>query len=199
MPEFSLKDQEGNLFHSVEHLGEKPLVIFFYPKDFTPGCTAEACAFRDHYEDFTDAGALVIGISSDSQASHRNFANRHRLPFILLSDPNKEVRRKFRVKNRLLNLFRGRPGFSAGVKRRPSRHGWPRSPGSSTPLIAPACCRDPSRPAPNPWPIPAPRPAGRRARQPSRHRTPRAESASVPQDCRRRHRCAVWFSVKGTG
>jgi len=111
MPEFSLKDQEGNLFHSTEHLGEKPLVIFFYPKDFTPGCTAEACAFRDHYEDFTDAGALVIGISSDSQASHRNFANRHRLPFILLSDPNKEVRRKFRVKNRLLNLLPGRETF----------------------------------------------------------------------------------------
>ena len=111
MPEFSLKDQEGELFHSSEHLGEKPLVIFFYPKDFTPGCTAEACAFRDHYEDITDAGALVIGISSDSEASHRNFANRHRLPFILLSDPNKEVRRKFRVKNRLLNLLPGRETF----------------------------------------------------------------------------------------
>ncbi|MDX1331742.1 MAG: peroxiredoxin [Robiginitalea sp.] len=116
MPEFSLKDQEGNLFHSAEHLGEKPLVIFFYPKDFTPGCTAEACAFRDHYEDFTDAGALVIGISSDSQASHRNFANRHRLPFILLSDPSKEVRRKFRVKNRLLNLLPGRETFVVDKK-----------------------------------------------------------------------------------
>ena len=111
MPEFSLKDQDGNWFHSREHLGKKPLVLFFYPKDFTPGCTAEACAFRDQYEDFTDAGALVIGISSDSQASHRNFAKRHRLPFILLSDPKKEVRRKFRVKNRLLNLLPGRETF----------------------------------------------------------------------------------------
>jgi len=111
MPEFSLKDQDGNWFHSRELLGEKPLVLFFYPKDFTPGCTAEACAFRDQYEDFTDAGALVIGISSDSQASHRNFAKRHRLPFILLSDPKKEVRRKFRVKNRLLNLLPGRETF----------------------------------------------------------------------------------------
>ena len=116
MPEFSLKDQEGNVFNSADHLGEKPLVIFFYPKDFTPGCTAEACAFRDHYEDFTDAGALVIGISSDSQASHRNFANRHRLPFILLSDPDKEVRRKFRVKNRLLNLLPGRETFVVDKK-----------------------------------------------------------------------------------
>lgn len=111
MPEFSLKDQEGNWFHSREHLGKKPLVLFFYPKDFTPGCTAEACAFRDSYEDFTDAGALVVGISSDSEASHRKFANRHRLPFILLSDPNREVRRKFGVKNRLLNLLPGRETF----------------------------------------------------------------------------------------
>ena len=105
MPEFSLKDQEGNWFHSREQLGKKPLVLFFYPKDFTPGCTAEACAFRDSYEDFIDAGTLVVGISSDSESSHRKFANRHRLPFILLSDPNKEVRRKFGVKNRLLNLL----------------------------------------------------------------------------------------------
>jgi peroxiredoxin Q/BCP len=86
-------------------------VLFFYPKDFTPGCTAEACAFRDSYEDFTDAGALVVGISSDSEASHRKFANRHRLPFILLSDPNREVRRKFGVKNRLFNLLPGRETF----------------------------------------------------------------------------------------
>ena len=104
MPGFSLKDQDGNWFHSREYLGEKPLVLFFYPKDFTPGCTAEACAFRDQYEDFTDAGALVVGISSDSQASHQKFAKRHRLPFLLLSDPKKEVRRKFRVKSRLMNL-----------------------------------------------------------------------------------------------
>lgn len=111
MPEFSLKDQDGNWFHSGEHLGKKPLVIFFYPKDFTPGCTAEACSFRDHYEEFTDAGALVIGISSDSQVSHRSFARKHRLPYVLLSDPKKEVRRKFRVENRLLNLLPGRETF----------------------------------------------------------------------------------------
>ena len=116
MPEFTLKDQEGNVFNSADHLGEKPLVIFFYPKDFTPGCTAEACAFRDRYEDFTDAGALVIGISSDSQASHRKFANRLKLPFILLSDPDKVVRRKFRVKNRLLNLLPGRETFVVDKK-----------------------------------------------------------------------------------
>jgi peroxiredoxin Q/BCP len=116
MPGFSLKDQDGNWFHSREYLGEKPLVLFFYPKDFTPGCTAEACAFRDQYEDFTDAGALVVGISSDSQASHQKFAKRHRLPFILLSDPKKEVRRKFRVKSRLMNLLPGRETFVVDKK-----------------------------------------------------------------------------------
>lgn len=111
MPEFSLKDQEGNWFHSRDHVGKAPLVLFFYPKDFTPGCTAEACAFRDHYEDFTGAGALVVGISSDSEGSHRNFSKRHRLPFILLSDPDRKVRRKFRVENRFMNLLPGRETF----------------------------------------------------------------------------------------
>lgn len=111
MPEFSLKDQEGNWFHSNDHVGKAPLVIFFYPKDFTPGCTAEACAFRDHYEDFTEAGALVVGISSDSQDSHRSFSKRHRLPFILLSDPDRKARKQFRVENRFLNLLPGRETF----------------------------------------------------------------------------------------
>ncbi len=111
IPDFSLKDQEGNWFHSQDHKGKNPLVIFFYPKDFTPGCTAEACAFRDAYEDFAEAGALVIGISSDSASSHSNFARRHRLPYVLLSDPSREVRRKFRVENQLLNLLPGRETF----------------------------------------------------------------------------------------
>ncbi len=110
IPEFSLKDQEGNWFHSRDHLGT-PMVIFFYPKDFTPGCTAEACAFRDAYEDFVEAGALVVGISSDSEASHLKFAQKLRLPFTLLSDPDKKVRRRFRVENRLLNLLPGRETF----------------------------------------------------------------------------------------
>lgn len=110
IPEFSLKDQEGKWFHSRDHLGT-PMVIFFYPKDFTPGCTAEACAFRDAYEDFAEAGALVVGISSDSEASHLKFARKLQLPFTLLSDPDKKVRRGFRVENRLLNLLPGRETF----------------------------------------------------------------------------------------
>lgn len=111
IPDFRLKDQEGKWFDSSEHIGKNPLVIFFYPKDFTPGCTAEVCSFRDHFEDFTDAGALVVGISSDSEKSHRNFAKRHRLPFVLLSDSNKAVRRKFGVSNRFMNLLPGRETF----------------------------------------------------------------------------------------
>jgi peroxiredoxin Q/BCP len=111
IPAFTLRDQEGNWFRSRDHIGKKPLVVFFYPKDFTPGCTAEACAFRDSYEDFTEAGVLVVGISSDSEKSHRKFAEKYRLPFTLLSDPRKEVRRKFRVENRLLNLLPGRETF----------------------------------------------------------------------------------------
>lgn len=111
MPEFRLKDQDGNWFNSADHIGKKPLVIFFYPKDFTPGCTAEVCAFRDHFEDFSDAGALVVGISSDSQKSHRNFVDKHRLPFVLLSDTDKKVRRMFRVSNRFMNLLPGRETF----------------------------------------------------------------------------------------
>ena len=63
-------------------------MIYFYPKDNTPGCTAEACAFRDQYEDFVQAGARVVGISRDDPASHRGFADKHRLPFTLLADPD---------------------------------------------------------------------------------------------------------------
>ena len=111
MPEFALKDQNGTWFRSGEHVGKQPMVVFFYPKDFTPGCTAEACSFRDSYEEFTEAGALVIGISSDSEASHLKFAKRYRLPFVLLSDPKKEVRRSFRVANRMFNLLPGRETF----------------------------------------------------------------------------------------
>lgn len=111
IPDFRLKDQEGNWFDSTEHIGKKPLVIFFYPKDFTPGCTAEVCSFRDHFEDFSDSGAMVVGISSDSEKSHRNFAKKHQLPFVLLSDTKKDVQRKFKVSKRFMNLLPGRETF----------------------------------------------------------------------------------------
>lgn len=109
-PVFSLTDQYGNSFHSKDFLGKKYLVIYFYPKDNTPGCIKEACQFRDSYEDFTDNGAIVIGISSDSEKSHRKFAAKYQLPFTLLADSEKKVRRMFKVANNML-LLPGRETF----------------------------------------------------------------------------------------
>ena len=86
IPDFILTDQNGNSFHIASLVTKKSLVIYFYPKDETAGCTKQACAFRDNYQNFMDAGAEVIGISSDDEESHGNFANNHKLPFILLSD-----------------------------------------------------------------------------------------------------------------
>ena len=113
IPEFSLPDQDGKLFCSSEIVGKNPLVVFFYPKDHTPGCTREVCAFRDNYEDFTDLGAVVVGISSDSEKSHRDFAGKYRLPFRLLSDTGGKVRSLFEVKGSLFNLIPGRETFVA--------------------------------------------------------------------------------------
>lgn len=89
-------------------LGKKPLVIYFYPKDNTPGCTAEACSFRDQYEDFKDLGAEVIGISSDSVSSHQQFSEQYKLPFILLSDNDKKIKTLFGVPSGLFGLLPGR-------------------------------------------------------------------------------------------
>lgn len=110
-PDFELKDQEGQPFNLGTALKKGPVVLFFYPADFTPGCTAEACSFRDSYEQFTDAGAIVAGISTDSAASHRKFASKYRLPFTLLSDPGGVVAKKFAVGRRLMGLLPGRETF----------------------------------------------------------------------------------------
>lgn len=108
IPEFSAKDDNGDDFDSVSIVGKKPVVFYFYPKDQTPGCTAQACGFRDKYEDFKDLGAEVIGISSDTVASHRKFAKQYKLPFILLSDNDKKIRTLFGVKPNLFGLLPGR-------------------------------------------------------------------------------------------
>ena len=84
-PDFELPSQTGETV-KLSDLRGSWVVVYFYPADDTPGCTAEACAFRDSYEDFTDAGATVIGISKDSVESHQRFAEKHHLPFTLLSD-----------------------------------------------------------------------------------------------------------------
>ena len=108
IPDFSAKDNNGNDFDSASIVGKKPVVFYFYPKDNTPGCTAQACSFRDQYEDFKDLGAEVVGISSDSIASHEKFAQQYKLPFILLSDNDKKIRNLFGVKPDLFGLIPGR-------------------------------------------------------------------------------------------
>ena len=85
-PAFTLPDKEGNLV-SLSDFAGKRVVLYFYPKDNTPGCTRQACAFAAAYEEFKTLDAVVIGISRDSAASHQKFADKHGLPFILLSDP----------------------------------------------------------------------------------------------------------------
>jgi peroxiredoxin Q/BCP len=97
VPNFSLPSQTGTTVNVSDLIGKKSLVIYFYPKDDTPGCTAESCAFRDSYEVFTDAGAEVIGISADSPQSHQQFAQKYNLPFTLLSDSDNRVRKLFGV------------------------------------------------------------------------------------------------------
>jgi peroxiredoxin Q/BCP len=101
---------EKNQPVSLASFRGKWLVLFFYPKDNTAGCTAEACSFRDAYEDFVEAGAEVAGVSSDDGASHDGFAAKHRLPFRLLSDPDEIARTAFGIP-KTLGLFPGRATF----------------------------------------------------------------------------------------
>lgn len=106
-PDFILPTTAGTTFRLREHRGH-PVVLYFYPKDGSPGCTQEACSFRDQYEDFQRLGAEVVGISSDDAASHQRFADRHELPFTLLSDADGQLRRKYAVPRAALGLLPGR-------------------------------------------------------------------------------------------
>jgi peroxiredoxin Q/BCP len=96
-PDFALPDRAGKTVRLSDFRGKKAVVLYFYPKDDTPGCTKEACAFRDQYEDFQKAGAEVIGVSSDSEAAHEKFAGKYKLPFILLADRGGTVRKQYGV------------------------------------------------------------------------------------------------------
>ncbi len=111
IPSLMLKDKDGNDFELDKYKGSNPVVIYFYPRNFTSGCTTEACDFRDQYQDFKDLGAEVIAISSDSVESHRKFSRQYNLPFIFLSDENKEARKAFGVKSLLFGLVPGRETF----------------------------------------------------------------------------------------
>lgn len=119
-PHFILMNQDGEPVNMEQYLGKQPLVIYFYPKNFTPGCVAEACDFRDSFQDFKDAGAVVFGISSDNVASHSRFSQRYKLPFSTLSDKGGKIRNRYGVKGDLLGLLPGRETFvidSEGIVR----------------------------------------------------------------------------------
>ena len=106
-PDFTLPSQDGSMVSLSQFAGVKSVVLFFYPKDESYGCTKEACSFRDNYEVFKDAGAEVIGISADDEASHKSFAAHHKLPFILLSDRDRMVAGLYKV-GRTLGVLPGR-------------------------------------------------------------------------------------------
>lgn len=106
-PDFELPAQTGETVRLSDYRGDKAVVLYFYPKDETPICTKEACSFRDSYEDFAEVGAVVIGASSDSVDSHRNFAENHRLPFLLVSDKGGKLRKEYGVP-KTLGLMPGR-------------------------------------------------------------------------------------------
>lgn len=108
-PDFTLESADGTEVSLSQFRGSW-VVVYFYPKDDTPGCTAESCAFRDSHEDFTDAGAVVVGISSDSVASHKAFAAKHNLPFTLLADTGGAVRKQWGVA-KTLGILPGRVTF----------------------------------------------------------------------------------------
>ncbi len=106
-PDFTLPDHTGKLIRLSDEWRQQPVVLFFYPKDETKGCTEEACAFRDAYGAFTEVGAAVFGISSDSVESHKLFVLHQRLPFALLSDTHSAIRRLYGVP-KALGIIPGR-------------------------------------------------------------------------------------------
>lgn len=108
IPYFELYDQHGKLFKIDSVLQKKNLVIYFYPKDDTPGCTKEACSFRDQFADFEDEDAVIIGISGQSVKSHAAFAQKYNLNYTLLADVGNKVRKLFKVPSNLMGLIPGR-------------------------------------------------------------------------------------------
>ena len=101
-PDFTLPTQKtGEAFRLHDMLGKSTIVLYFYPKDNTKGCTDEACSFRDNYEVFKKAGAEVIGVSSDSEESHQDFATKNKLPFVLVSDKKGALRKQYGVPSTL--------------------------------------------------------------------------------------------------
>jgi len=103
-PDFSLTNTEGKVFQLSKDWANQPGIIYFYPKDFTPGCTTEACAFRDHYEELVTWGIPIIGISTDSVDTHRKFKQKYNIQFPLLSDESGRVISAYDAKLPFLNI-----------------------------------------------------------------------------------------------
>jgi peroxiredoxin Q/BCP len=114
VPAFTLKDQDGKTFNIQDYIGKKVLVIYFYPKDESMVCTKEACAFRDSFDSFSKAGAMVIGVNGGTVASHKEFQQHYKLPFTLLSDPDNKIYNEFGVKGKM--FFTGRETFVVDLK-----------------------------------------------------------------------------------
>ena len=110
LPSFKAKNQNEKEISSKDLIGS-PLVLFFYPKDFTPGCTKEVCQFRDDYSFFQDNGIQLLGISADSPKQHLSFISRYKLPFDLLSDSNNAIRKLFKIKPKMMGLIPARVTF----------------------------------------------------------------------------------------
>lgn len=108
VPDIVLPNQNGIMFDVKKETAGKNVVLFFYPKDDSPGCTKEACSFRDQYEDFVDANAVVIGISGQSVKSHKTFAEKYHLSYTLLSDEENNIRNAFGVPTNFFGLLPGR-------------------------------------------------------------------------------------------
>ena len=118
-PDFTLPSQMGDNVSLSEYFGKKSVVLYFYPKDESPGCTKEACTFRDNYEELTNLGAEVLGVSGQSVESHKSFASHYGLPFLLLSDAGNKVRELYGVQA-TMGIIPGRVTFiidKAGVVR----------------------------------------------------------------------------------
>jgi peroxiredoxin Q/BCP len=114
VPAFTLLDQDGKTFNVKDYIGKKVLVIYFYPKDESMVCTKEACAFRDSFDSFSKAGAMVIGVNGGTVASHKEFQQHYKLPFTLLSDPDNKIYKLFGVKGKM--FFTGRETFVVDLK-----------------------------------------------------------------------------------
>ena len=116
IPQFKLPDQNGNIFDIHKVLGKKNLVIYFYPKDGSPGCTKEACSFRDNIDYFRKSDATVIGISGDDVKSHQKFGKNNHLNFTLLSDQGNKVRKLFGVPASMMGAIPGRVTYVVNRK-----------------------------------------------------------------------------------